>query len=863
MARQRKNKNTQGQGQAAQGEGADQGAVRAVAPVVAAGSGALVQRQNGRGGAGNVRRIRPDAHEFEAHLRRLHNNHNRRSSLTQKFMTVSAMVVTGGALAFIAMLTYNGYLQTRVNTQFDKEKAVGASGLSIPDRYWGSYRSGTYFGFRARDPNSPVMGLMWYFESHITTGFAGVRHTCEQNENLIYGWKEHDGHAFGVQDIIDHQYNITTSFFKKPGGRRGGEWIAHVNVSARIPEANGQGVSLMFYTGLDEKTPGQVSASDGITSINGYTEELGNFSVNIQRDFGEVDQTSSLTTRIPSLDKIKEITEHSLRAIRDTSGQRRIIVLPGYKLYRTKDNPHPIPNFGVQKIDGKVPFGIRIVYKSGSNVMEQEVQQTGYERDLNIKREAFHKKFDAVFKLKEKGYDSTMQEFAKAAFSNMIGGVSYFYGSSLVQSKHNIAPVPYWKAPLYTAVPSRSHFPRGFLWDEGFHNLLLLAWDREIVLDIMCHWFDLMNIQGWIPREQILGAEALAKVPHEFVIQHNENANPPTFFLTLQHLLQNHKEEIIMTPEHLDSLERLYPRLKMWFTWFNSSQVGLLPTTYRWRGRDANIERFLNPKTLTSGLDDYPRASHPTDEERHVDLRCWMALAAEVLAEISELLGHDGDKYRNTYFMLKDNDLLDKLHWSKDRARYSDFGLHTDAVTLMKPTGPPQPGNPNNDMVRVVLTEPEYRYIDKQFGYINLFPFFLQILEPSHENLEKVLNDIKDPSLLWTNQGLRSLSPNSPMYMTRNTEHDPPYWRGQIWINMNYLACRALHHYANISGPYQNLAGEIYAQLRKNIVNTLFKEYQRTGFLWENYDDKKGEGKGAHPFNGWSSLVTLIMAEIY
>ena len=86
-----------------------------------------------------------------------------------------------------------------------------------------------------------------------------------------------------------------------------------------------------------------------------------------------------------------------------------------------------------------------------------------------------------------------------AALSNLVGGIGYFHGASKVQSVYNKEPVPYWTASLYTAVPSRSFFPRGFLWDEGFHylvNLVISQWDREISLDILAHWLDLVNVEG-------------------------------------------------------------------------------------------------------------------------------------------------------------------------------------------------------------------------------------------------------------------------------------------------------------------------------------------------------------------------------
>ena len=42
------------------------------------------------------------------------------------------------------------------------------------------------------------------------------------------------------------------------------------------------------------------------------------------------------------------------------------------------------------------------------------------------------------------------------------------------------------------------------------------------------------------------------------------------------------------------------PRLHAWLQWFNDSQAGPVPGSYRWRGRRSDVQE-LNPKTLASG----------------------------------------------------------------------------------------------------------------------------------------------------------------------------------------------------------------------------------------------------------------------
>ncbi|XP_056642689.1 uncharacterized protein LOC130449061 [Diorhabda sublineata] len=768
-------------------------------------------------------------------------------------------------LSIAVCFGYMGYLETRLNTPFDYKKVVSKSGLDVPDLFWGSYRPGNYFGLKTRDPNSLVTGLIWYFPQRLGPGGDGIRHWCEQGDNLNkYGWLQHDGSNFGIQEIIDGPFKLVTSFVKRPGGLSGGDWTARIEVDhvKSNTSLKDEDVSLVWYMALDEETKGFLESTNfetKITGIKGKTSTLGEFRVKFVNTSGILQHESFLSTRTPGLHVIKETVISSLRLAQDDPSSRRKIVLGG-QLPSFAGHEKREPNLVAIQLTGRVPFTIDVIYESGSSVREI-LAGDAYTKILQLHQNQFSEKFEDIFKLKRKGYTQKEISFAQAALSNMIGGIGYFYGASRVQSNYIKEPVYYWRAPLYTAVPSRSFFPRGFLWDEGFHGFLISQWNLDIELDIISHWFDLMNAEGWIPREQILGVEALAKVPSEFVVQRNTNANPPTFFLTLETILDRY--ESLLIGEKYSLLERLYPRLQAWYAWFNTTQKGDAPGSYRWRGRDALTTRELNPKTLTSGLDDYPRASHPTDEERHIDLYCWMAIASKTMARLAKILGSDGYKYEQTSAYLLNNKLMDTLHWSEYAQIYADYGLHTDAVRLERPKPLPRSQNQNLELQRVVTKKPEYRLVDSTFGYVSLFPFLLQVLDADSPKLEKTLQNLHNPDLLWTPYGLRSLSKNAPLYMKRNTEHDPPYWRGQIWVNINYLATRALYHYSKVNGPYQALAKEIYVELRNNLIENIMRQYFRSGYIWEQYNDKTGEGSGARPFTGWSALIVILMGENY
>jgi mannosyl-oligosaccharide glucosidase len=137
-------------------------------------------------------------------------------------------------------------------------------------------------------------------------------------------------------------------------------------------------------------------------------------------------------------------------------------------------------------------------------------------------------------------------------------------------------------------------------------------------------------------------------------------------------------------------------------------------------------------------------------------------------------------------------------------------------------------------------------------GYVSLFPLFARVLRPDSEQLRHALRLLSTE--LWSDYGLLSLAPSDEFYGSAEN-----YWRSNIWINMNYMACAALHHY----GATSERAQELYTQLRTNLIRNIAGQYATRGYLYEQYDAATGRGRKSHPFAGWTALIANIVAETY
>jgi mannosyl-oligosaccharide glucosidase len=143
-------------------------------------------------------------------------------------------------------------------------------------------------------------------------------------------------------------------------------------------------------------------------------------------------------------------------------------------------------------------------------------------------------------------------------------------------------------------------------------------------------------------------------------------------------------------------------------------------------------------------------------------------------------------------------------------------------------------------------------------GYITIFPVLLGLLPADSQKLGKLLKLIRDPKELWSEYGICSLSKKDHLHGQGEN-----YWRGPIWMPINFLLLKSLKENYLVPGPNKDLAERIYNELKANLIKNIFSSYASTGFVWEQYSCDSGKGSRSHPFTGWTSLALLAMAEKY
>ena len=748
---------------------------------------------------------------------------------------------------------------------------VSFDGGTLPSNdslLWGPYRPNLYFGIRPQIPETVSMGLMWSNADSPTRLRKNLRHTCEQNEGMDgYGWTWYDPRTGGSQTIHDvgNKVDITTDFVK---AAESDQWTWALTIEGKLHQAaqKTQKTTLIFYLGVEAETSNvecrQVDDSQTAHAVcSGTAGALSNLNLEI---FIPPSMSNDATTA--------NMVVESLVVQNDQVWQAKSIFLEGLARRGSdstmlhNENGSGNMHFIQMTFEGDFKAGILFSQDTTSPLPFETIQHSS-----EIAMRAFQDDFMTIYPPQGPFTSSKYGHFSMSMLSNLMGGIGYFYGTSKIDS--SAAPErsrqttpdsrvsfsePY---QLLSAVPSRPFFPRGFLWDEGFHLQLILDWDLDLAVEMLLSWFDLMDEDGWIAREQILGPEARSKVPPEFQTQNKTYANPPIMYMVVEMIFERlsglraylgkasqYIESAPGEPKQLSEqalmlLQRLYNSMRLNYAWFRRTQIGSLEhyhiqhldehynftEGYRWRGRTAT-------HILTSGFDDYPRATTPSNNELHLDALCWVNMMAKVMYKLADALFDDDvrDIAAFASHLSETTRSLEAIHWSEAEQAYCD----------------------------TTITSGQIEHVCHR-GYISILPLLTGFVCDEHHNtscieerLSAILDLISSPEHLWTSHGLRSLSTQDQFYGTGEN-----YWRSPIWININYMALSALLDLAqHPHNPHSTRARHLYIELRKNIVNTVYTSWAETGFAWEQYNPDTGAGQRTQHFTGWTALVVRIMA---
>lgn len=592
-----------------------------------------------------------------------------------------------------------------------------ASAPALPA--WGSWRPGYYFGLSNRDISPLATGITWSGADK-----SKFRHATEQDELTRFDWLRHDGRRYGAEQLVDGKNNLTiAAAFIVP--EEGPTWMQRFSFSS---DGDGDGaLPFVFYMGADCPTSSSCSAAafsslevthtDSMLRIAGRVHGEGfQLTVHLLRGAGQLTYAGLQAQGVLQMAKL--IAEGH----KASSAQSPLVNAFG-DLSNALPPSSSANSLAVQLLGQLQDAELLVTYSthpSGTTSVEDSSAV------WNRLEAQYVQQFDAMFlrRFPRSSDHEEHEEAAKICLSSMLGGMGYFAGQPAIANGLDIATnatvdayVESAQLSLFTATPSRTAFPRGFLWDEGFHEILISKWDMSLTLNVLQAWMNCLHVfddgqqdaalgtVGWMPREMILGPDAASRVPGEFIDQRVNIANPPTLLMVIDSLLDvlssnevcsassADSEDCQLVASALRTLADLYPRLLAWLNGFYTTQSGQDKGSFRWRGRSLSDNKNI-PNTLASGLDDYPRGLFPSAEEKHLDLHCWVLKATLIMDRLQKHLVQAGFplsaaaqamvkqmKLENKIELLYST--LDDYHWSEEHQGFFDTGVNNESAVFV------------------------------------------------------------------------------------------------------------------------------------------------------------------------------------
>ena len=315
---------------------------------------------------------------------------------------------------------------------------------------WGTYNPGTYMGLRAiiDDKNFQIdnlnAGVFWGTSKNI-------RHQISPDDAVTFAYRYNDPGKFAIQDISDnyHKLNITQTWATSGGN----DWyleIAGEHNGKTKYDTDAKEVSVYFYVTVD--------------SINGdyYIDSRADGMKVRKPDGSEIcsiqlaDSDENIYTYGAKLPKAETWRVHIDAETQSYTDKHR------------KGEERPKNPTLQNDVDEKSTLLlVQYVVTAPFNL----VFKLNDSQQPNI--EALVSEFDE--KLVSKFSTTEYTDFTRHVLSNLLGGIGYFAGP--IRTKEGkMSGIN----KLLTCTPSRSNFPRGFLWDEGYHQLIVCEWNQSL-----------------------------------------------------------------------------------------------------------------------------------------------------------------------------------------------------------------------------------------------------------------------------------------------------------------------------------------------------------------------------------------------